>query len=261
MADHRILVSLHGSKFGYSRSGHLIEDVTKIMVPSWLDRGARSIQFDHFNGPVLDANKWLVYKGSDGGAATPVINVQKGGVVRGVAGAGAGATMAVNGSQINGSLNFEPDQGYLEMMGSLKLSAITTSAVYIGLTDQSTALAMPFTLAGAALTSNASNGAGFLFDTSATAATWKCVSVATDVDGAVTDTGIAPATTAFDHIGLDMNAAGDCNFYLNGKLVAQNLVAVTPTTPLCIVVAGFRRAASALNIDVDYLYAAADRPL
>lgn len=261
MADHKILTSLHGSRFGLSRNGHLIEDGKRIMVPSWLDRGARSIQFDHFNGPVLSTFDWLVYKGSDGGAAYPVINVQKGGVCRAVAGAGAGATMAVNGSQINGSLNFEPDQGFAEFGTSVKLSAITTSAVFIGFTDQSSALAMPFTLSGSTLTSNASNGVGFLFDTAATAATWKCVSVATDVDGAVTDTGIAPATTLFDHIGLYLDALGNCDFYLNGKMVAQNLVAVTPTAPLCPVVAGFRRAASALNIDIDYIYAAADRPL
>lgn len=261
MADHKILTSLHGSRFGLSRTGHLIEDGRKIMAASWMERGARAADFDHFIGPVLDANHWLVYKGSDGGAAYPVINVQKGGVCRAVAGAGAGASMAVNGSQLNGSLNFEADQGFLEMSGSLKLSAITTSCVYIGLTDQSAALEMPFTLAGGTLTSNATDAAGFLFDTSATLATWKALSVANDVDGTVTDTGVAPATTAFDHFSLDLNAAGDCNFYLNGKLVATQAVAVTPTIPLCIVVAAFRRAASALSVDIDYLQAAADRPL
>lgn len=256
--DLNALPSIHGRRLGVTRVGHIVAD-GHIMVPSWRDRGARSIQQDHFNGPVLSTSLWNVAHGSDGGSASPVINVQKGGVVRGVAGAGAGATMAVNGTQIAGSLNFEADKSGLEFSGALKVDVITTLALFIGFSDQTAALEMPFTMSGTTLTSNCTDGVGFLFDTGATSAKWKAVSVANDVDGAITDTGVAPVAATFDLFNLFLSAAGDCEFYLNGVLVARNTVAVTPTIPLVPYVAGFARAAVTRNIDVDFLYAAQDR--
>lgn len=250
--------SIHGRRLGITRAGHIVAD-GKLMVPSWRDRGARSIQFDHFNGAVLSTSLWNVAHGSDGGSASPVINVQKGGVVRGVAGAGAGATMAVNGTQICGALNFEADKSGLEFSGALKVDVITSACIFIGLTDQTSALQMPFTISAGTLTANATDGCGFLFDTAATAATWKAVSVANTVKAAIFDTAAAPVAATYDLFNLFLNANGDCEFWLNGTLVARNTVAVTKTVPLAPYVAAFSRSAVTRNVDVDFLYAAQDR--
>lgn len=255
--DLNALPSIHGRRFGITKNSHLVAD-GKIMVPSWKDRGARSIEFDHFNGPILSTSRWGVFHGSDGSAADPVINVQKGGAARLVTGAGV-STMAVNGSQLNGALNFEADKSGLEFSGALKMTAITNIVTFIGLSDQTAALEMPFTISGTTITSNATDAVGFLFDTAATNAKWQTISVANDVDGTLYNTTIAPVAATYDLFGLFINAAGDCEFWLNGVLVNRQTVAVTPTIPLSPYVATFRRTTASTQVDVDFLYAAEDR--
>lgn len=253
-----VLPSIHGRRFGITRGSHIAVD-GRIVVPSWRDPGARSVLFDHFNGPTMDANKWAVNKGSDGGAANFAVSVAKGGMIRATTGAGATTTMAVNGVQVNGSLNWEADQSGLLFTAAVKLAAITTVALYVGFTDQTAALEMPATLSGGTLTTNYTDGFGFLFDTGATAATWKCVGVANDVDAAILDTGVAPVAATYDLIQMECDANGTATFYLNGNQIGQLTGAVTKTVPLTPVVAGFRRAASSTTIDVDFFHVAQDR--
>src|SRR5438045_2858028 len=107
-----VLPSVHGRRFGITRAGHLAAD-GRVLVPSWRDPGARCVITDHFIGPVMDANKWAVNKGSDGGCANFAFLASKGGIIRATTGAGAGANMATNGVQVNGSLNWEADQSGL----------------------------------------------------------------------------------------------------------------------------------------------------
>lgn len=265
--DPKILVSLHGSRLGLSRKGHFVQDGhIQLAAPS--DRMARAELFDHFLGPTLSTFLWNVAHGSDGSAANPVINVQKGGVARAVTGAGATTTMAVNGTQICGALNFECDElsvggapvgGVLEFQTALKLSAITTTCVFVGWTNQTSALQMPGTISGGTLTAVANDFCGALFDTAATAATWKLVSAKGGTVNGIIDTGLAPVTTAFDHWGVELDSVGNAHFYHSGQLIGTQAAALTATAPLAPVVCGFRRAASSMNIDIDFLWAATDR--
>lgn len=252
------LPSVHGRHFGITRGGHLVTD-GRVIVPGWKDRGSRSILYDHFNGPVMDANRWAVNKGSDGSAANFAVSVAKGGMLRATTGAGATTTMAVNGVQLNSSLNWQADQSGLYFAAAVKAAAVTTLALYVGFTDQTAALEMPATISTATLTTNYTDGCGFLFDTGATAATWKCVGVANDVDAAVIDTGIAPVAATWDLFVIEVSPAGVASFWLNGALVGVLSGAVTATIPLTPVVAGFRRSAAATTIDVDFIDCEQDR--
>lgn len=257
--DKRILTSLHGSRLGLTRQGHLVAD-GRVMAHSPILPGASNVVYDDFTQKALDTtNNWGSHAGSDGAAVGPAILAAKGGVCRLTTGAGAGATMAVNGTQIDRALTWEADAGGLLMAVRLKAAAVTTLALYAGFTDQVAALAMPFTLSGGNLTSNASNGAGFLFDTGATAATIKCVGVANDVDAAVVDTGLAFVAATYRFLVIEVDANGKAWFYIDGVLVAETAGCVTKTVALTPVVAAFRRSAASTTVDVDYIYVSQDR--
>lgn len=256
--DPRILVSLHGKRVGLTKGGHLVED-DHIMVPSWRDRIGRSVLYDGFNGPVMDANKWLSFKGSDGSAAFFANADVVGGVVRGTTGAGA-STMAVNGTQLNGWLNWQANQSGLELTLAVKAAAVTNLSLFVGFSDQISALEQPFTMSGTTLTSNCTDGCGFLLDTAATAATtWKAVSVANDVDGTTLETGLVAVAATYDLVTIELDVLGNANFWLNGNLIYQQGIAVTPTIALTPYVSAFRRTTASTTVDVDAIYCAQDR--
>jgi hypothetical protein len=147
--------------------------------------------FDDFLGDVL-ADEWNSQKGTDGACALAAITAAQNGVVRIVTGAGAGADYATNGVQMDSQLNWDAAAGSLVFECRLKLSAITNVAVYLGFTDQVSALEMPFTLTGTTYTSNATDAVGVLFDTNATTDTWRFVGVHGDTDATQQDTSLAP---------------------------------------------------------------------
>src|SRR5271170_2757617 len=99
-----ILHSLYGKIFGMAK------DQRMMSVAGFLS-GANGSQFaqpaptrvvllDDFLGKTI-SGVWGTTKGSDAGAALYAINTALDGTARGVTGAGAGATMAVNGVRID----------------------------------------------------------------------------------------------------------------------------------------------------------------
>lgn len=216
--------------------------------------------FDDFLGDVL-MDQWNGRVGSDGACVAPAIVVTTSGFMRTTTGAGAGATMAVNGVQLDSALNWQAQNGDLVFEARVKLGDITNVALYVGFTDQTAALEMPFTLAaGDVLTSNASDGCGILFDTAADTDNWWLVGVKADADAAKQNTGLAPAAGTFETFRIELSAAGQATFYRNGVVIGVAMAnAVSTAIGLTPVIAGFSRTNAIKNIDADYILIEARR--
>lgn len=255
MADTAIQVTLHSNgaspnAVGITNAGDLVQNGRFISASE-----AKIIrQIDDFHGDVLASN-WNTRVGSDGACVAGAINSQIGGVVRMVFGAGAGATMAVNGGQLSTGafLNWKAANGGLRFQTRIALNAVTAVAIFAGFTDQDSALEMPFTISGSTLTSNASDSVGFLYDTSATASTIKLVGVKGDTDATVTNTGIAMVAATFIDLALTVDASETARFWINGALVGTMASSLTKTVALTPVIAGFSREAVLKNADTDYI--------
>lgn len=220
----------------------------------------RSVEFDDFLGTTI-STRWGVNKGSDGGAANFAVNVAADGTIRATTGAGAGATYAVNGVQVNGALNWKAANGNLVFEASVKVSAITTMALFVGLTDQTSALEMPATLgASDTLTTNFTDGCGFLFDTGADTDHIFLVGVANDVDATKQSLAIDPSTTAFVRYRIELTTAGVASFYVNGTQVGTAMTgATTASIALTPAICAFTRAAGSITVDADYVFCAQTR--
>ena len=248
VAEGGFIAGLHGSQRHFGGPG---------VVDLW----------DDFVGDVI-ADQWNSSKGSDGAAVDWATNAQKNGVLRGVTGAGAGASMAANGIQLAHELNWYPNQGGLAFEARvLSPTSVASLAFFAGFTDQRSALEMPFTRSAGTLTSNATDAVGFLFDTADTAATMKLVGVANDVDATVQDTGAAYLSTSVWRtlrVEVDYDPVGDAvigaNFFIDGVQVGNTMAApCTKNVALTPTIAAFRRTATLANIDVDYVHVSANR--
>lgn len=209
---------------------------------------------DDYLGQEIDGYKWQSLIGTDGSARQAVVLAsQAGGVARMTTGADAGATMALNGTQLHSDLNWSGAQGGLSFEIKVKLDAITAVALFVGLTDQIAALEMPFTLgAGDVLTSNATNAVGVLFDTAADTDNWWLVGVAADVDATKQNTAVAPVASTYETWRIEISAIGTATFYRNGTAIGTAMTgALTPAAALTPVVAAFARGAASRNIDLD----------
>lgn len=211
---------------------------------------------DDFLGEEINGYWWQGWLGTDSNARNATMRAdQLGGVIRMTTGSDAGATMALNGVQVQGQLNWRASKGGLVWEGRVAIDAITLVALYIGLTDQRSALEMPFTLAaGDALTSNATDAVGVLFDTGADTDNWWLVGVAADIDAAKQNTAVAPVAGTFETWRIEVSATGVATFYRNGTLVGATMAgAVTPGTQLTPVVAAFSRTNASRNVDIDMI--------
>lgn len=261
----QILKSIHGPEVGLGAD-------SRLMVPAGVILGSDGSQvalpapdrvaiFDDFLGPTL-RTEWAVTKGSDGGAANFAPSAALCGMARAVTGAGAGASMAVNGVQLNGALNWQANQGDLVVQARVKIQTIANIAFYFGLTDQTAALEDPITGAGGGdgITTNATDAVGFLYDTTMTTKHWWLVGVANDVDAAPQDSGGAPVANTYDVLRIEVRIDGSAYFYRNGLLVGNVMAgACRPTIPLTPVIAAFSRSAASQNIDAELLHVSAKR--
>lgn len=209
--------------------------------------------FDDFLGRVLDANKWLALTGSDG-SNSPVINLQNGGVVRLTTGGGSTHTMAVNGTQFVSSRNFLASNGGLRVEFRLgKISAIASMSICFGFTDAIT-LAAPFTRTTATTTANATNAACFLQDAASTVTTMYAVAVNAGGTPQSVSLGLNVDTAAFHVYRIEIDSAGNANYFVDGVLVASILLAVATTFNACSTVGMFNEATgSPATLDVDYV--------
>lgn len=216
---------------------------------------------DDFLGEEIDGYKWQSVIGTDSECRQAVVLAdQASGVVRLTTGDDAAASMAVNGTQLQSRLNWKADKGGLVWEGRVAIDAITTVAVFIGLTDQVSALEMPFTLSGTTLTSNATDAVGVLFDTDATNDNWHLVGVAAGVDATMQNSAVPPSAGTFETWRIEVDATGNALFYRNGSLIGSAMSsAVTGSVALTPVIAALSRTSASRNIDVDSLLVQAQR--
>lgn len=273
--------SLHGREAGIDARGFILAKGLSSGDPGTgrsLDNDPnphRSILFEDFLGGGIAlsttlaavGNAFRSRKGSDGACVDWTVTPSVSGRIVGTLG-NTTASMAVAGVQLDAGLSWKANQAVnnnqpLVFETRVQLSKITNIAVYVGFTDQTAALAMPIQSAGAAntITTNASNGVGFMFDTSMTTQQWFLTGVATDVDAVQQASGFAPVIATDEVLRIEVFSDGSAYFYRNGLIVGTKLAgAVTVTAALTPVVAGFNRTTSGSGtISVDYLYCAADR--
>lgn len=224
------------------------------------DPWAKVRLFDDFLGDLI-TDEWNGRVGSDGACVTPTVVALARGFMRMVTGAGAGATMAVNGVQLDSSLQWVANQGGLTFQCRIQMSAITNVVVYLGFTDQTAALEMPFTLAaGDVLTSNATDAVGILFDTGADTDNWWAVGVAADVDATKQNLAVAPVAATAETFRIEITNAGVAKFFRNHQPIGSSMTAaVSVGVTLTPVIAAFARAAASRNIEADYVFCEATR--
>jgi len=245
--------SIAGRRLGLDSTGRLVAD-QRVMLNHPRNPCSIVRLSDHFLGDVI-ADEWDLDTGSDGSAVAFAISAAAGGMLRGTMGAGAGASMAANGVQVHSQLNWKANQGELAFDTRIKLSAITTVAVFVGFTDQVAALEMPIHSAGSAntITTNATDAVGLMFDTSMTDDYWWSVGVKNNTDATHVSSAIAPTADTWQRLRVEVDVSGNARMYIDGKLIGTVSSAVTATVALTPVVAAFRRAAEASTIDVDYI--------
>lgn len=260
----QVLKSLHGRVFGLGDDDSVVAQYglragiwpRQFLQPSPL----HVVTMDDFDGAAI-LGTWGVNKGSDAACVNFAVNAALNGTIRATTGANAGASMATNGVQVSGHLNFQANAGGLEFGHRVKLGAITTAALFVGLTNQVAALQMPVNGAGGGngFTVNANDCVGMLFDTTMTNANWWAVGVKGGVATAGLNSGVAPVAATYDDMFIQVDASGNATFYLDGVSVGTILGAVTPTVPLAPVIAAFRRSAASTTVDADYIYSAMSR--
>lgn len=209
--------------------------------------------FDDFIGPTLDSTTWTAQKGSDGSGVAPIINLQVGGVVRGTTGAGSTHTMAVNGTQIVGSRNFLVSNDGLRFETRIKVSALTSQSFCFGLIDAVT-LTAPFTRTTVTTTANGTNGACFLQDAASTNTHLYAVAVNAGGSPQSVALNVDLDTAAFHIYRIEIDGAGNAQYFIDGLLVATIALAVATTSQLAMSVGAFSEATSGgQTFDVDYL--------
>jgi hypothetical protein len=267
----KLLTSLHGREIGLTTDRRLI-------VPKGLVLGdehnqiafadpLRQAMFNDFDGAARAysttvADGILSRKGSDGACVDWTVTAAPGGTVVGTIG-NTTATMAVSGAMMAGGLNFKPNQGDLVFQARVKMSRITQIAVFVGFTDQVSALEMPIQSAAAAdtITTNATDAVGFMFDTSMATAKWWLVGVKNDVDATLQNSTFAPVADTYETLRVVVDVSGNAYFYRNGLLVGTKLAAAcTATIALVPTIAGFNRTTTGNpTLTADYWHASALR--
>lgn len=255
----QILTSLHGRKLGLDAQGRLIapagvvtgEDGSQFYLPS----PDRVSFFDDFLGDVL-ADQHNIVEGTDSATSDAAILAGGiGGVLRFTTG-DAGTGLAADLIQLTQALQWQASNGGLFIEARFKLSQITEAYCFFGFTDVTT-LEAPVISAGSAntLTTNASDGVGFMFDTRMTADTWWLTGVAADTDATAQNTTYAPVADTYAKFRIELGTDGSAVFYYNGKQVGTKMTgAVTAATDLTPTFAvGKLSTATSITADLDYI--------
>ena len=259
--DPNIQTEIHSPRLGLNKDDDLVGLRHGRPAVLLANRPGRVVRhFDDFFGDVL-ADEWNFQEGSDSSTSAAVVVAGIGGTLQITTGDSATLTMAGNGAQFESFLSWQASNGGLYAEARLQLDIITSQAIFFGFTDQVAALEMPFNSAGSAdtITSNASNGVGFMFDTAMTTDEWWAVGVKADTDGTHVTTGVGPTAATYQTLRVEVDADGNAAFFIDGVRKATMTSAITGATDLTPVIAGFARATTSVNILVDYIDVGMDR--
>lgn len=227
------------------------------------------VSFDHKNKVVLEDDflgdtldtKYSGAKGADAQAVVPTINSQVNGVVRLTSG-DVGDTFANDGSSLTHELNWKANQGNLMFQARIKpVSSVANVSYFIGFSDSlaTGTLEAPFTLATTTFTSNATDAVGFVYDTAATTATWRCVGVKADTDATSINTSVVPVADTSAWLEIYVDSSGNATFYIDGESYGTIANAVTATVALTPIATVVTRTTASKSLDIDYLRVSADR--
>ena len=223
--------------------------------------------FDDFLGQALRGEWQEVTENS--GTFAPTATGLEGGVA-------ALTTGTTSGNRVGAylELNFKAGTGSIVFEARVKSrTAITTRAIFIGFTDVAT-IENPIEIgASDAVTSNATNGVGFIYDTDAATDKWWVAGVKADVDTALTAVNLngtqqAPVADQWQTFRIEINTDGDAVFGFGAdtgsnygcKEVARIANCVAPTALLVPVVLCETRTSGASIVDIDYIYVCGGRP-
>lgn len=213
--------------------------------------------YDDFLGEEVNGYIWQSLIGTDAACRNAVVLAEQlRGFVRLTTGANAGATMALNGSQLNSRLNWQVNQGGLQIEFRLMVSAITNVAIFAGFTNQDSAVQMPINGSGVVngLTNNANDAVGIVFDTTMSTPNWWMVGVTGGVGATAQNSAVAPVAATVETWRIELSTAGVATFYRNSALIGTAMTgAVTTNVPLTPVIAAFSRAAASRSIDTDFI--------
>jgi hypothetical protein len=218
--------------------------------------------FDQQQTLVEAETPWILDHGSDGSAADPVIASEEFGVMTLVTGAGDGST-AEDASVMWMHVPVQADSGGLVFETRLHIdTAITNVAVFAGLTDNA-ALEEPFTNAADVITSTATDGVGFLYDTDATTKEWWMVAVDSDNDDTGNAaTGTAPTADTYQVLRFEVSSDGaTILFYIDGTLEGtfSGSFGVGASANLYAGICACGDGTASKSVDVDYVWVSHNR--
>lgn len=171
---------------------------------------------------IVEADSPLILNTGSNNSADPAIAVAERGEYRLQAGDGDG-TMGQDGSQFCMVVPCQADSGNLAFECRVKIADIAEVSLYVGFTDI-TSLEEPMSVSGTTLTTNCSDGFGFVFDSAMTAPKWVAAGVDTDTDATgegVTDA-TAPANDTYQTLRAEVNALGTfAEFFVDGVKVHE----------------------------------------
>lgn len=197
--------------------------------------------------------QWELFNGSDAEAADPVIASNALSLVTGNAGTG----FAADGSQAIADTGYTLSTGTTIIETRLKLSAITNVSYFFGLTDQKAALEVPIESAASSdtITTNATDGVGFMFDTAMSTDNIWLVGVNNDSDETKQDTSTAPVADTYMTLRMEINSSGDAAFYINGVVIGSTMTTAARTgVTLYPTVCASARSTASRTMTVDYVY-------
>lgn len=227
-------------------------------MSSFASNGRTLIESD-FMGAAIDP----AFAGTTENSGTAALLVAK---VNGVVTLVTGTTSG-NRSALTSGLNQKAEDGSLVFSAIvMNLTAITTRAVFIGLTD-TVSLEMPIEISGTTLTTSATDAVGFVYDTDATTDVVYIQGVAADVDTALLTAQrqnrggatFVPTAGTYDEYRIEVNVDGDAYFYIDGEYVGMQANAVTPTVLLTPIVIVETRTTAAQTVYADFVSCEAAR--
>ncbi len=200
--------------------------------------------FDDFTDDTVDT---FVYDIDTDRTAWTIAAATSGGIIT------CATTTNGDTEKIAGARNWKPStMGAIIFEARVRLDTSLTQGIFIGLSDDNTTDEVPIDLDGGTLTTTATDAIGFVYD-SQESTPWYMCSVANNVDGAQTSTGVIPVVDTFQTFRIVVELDGSATFYIDGKLVGSRDGAVTATVSLCPSIADLS-SGTASGASMDYLY-------
>ena len=236
---------------------NVAKSTANVEINSSIIRMPRSELYDRFiTGSSL--THYELFAGSDPQAVAPLITSNAIRLLTGDANGGH----TVDGSQLIGDNGYVPSAGPIVVEARLQVDAITTVAIFFGLTDQKVALEAPITGAGVNddITTNATDAVGFLFDTAMTNDTIWLVGVNNNVDETAQNSTLAYMAGTYKTLRIELSAAGTAVFYIDGVAIGTPMTtAVATGVTLYPTIIAFPRATVQRLVSGDYLYLRQDQ--